>query len=76
MIRRRAILKGLATLLLLPAGLGVAARRAGAAAPAGTGFQLVNGWILTDRDVAALAALDRDGAGCGAGAGGGAGQGG
>lgn len=66
MIRRRAILKGLATLLLLPAGLALPGRPAAAAAApaaAGTGFQLVNGWILTDRDVAALAALDREGAG-------------
>jgi hypothetical protein len=58
---RRDILKGLLALLLLPAGLGrrpAAASPAAAAAP-GAGFRLVNGWVLTDRDVAALAALDR-----------------
>jgi hypothetical protein len=56
---RRDILKGLLALLLLPAGLGrPAAAFPGAASP-GAGFRLVNGWVLTDRDVAALAALDR-----------------
>ena len=54
---RRDILKGLLALMLLPAGLG--RRPAAAAAAAGAGFRLVNGWVLTDRDVAALAALDR-----------------
>jgi hypothetical protein len=60
---RRDILKGLLALLLLPAGLGrrpaaASAAFPGAASP-GAGFRLVNGWVLTDRDVAALAALDR-----------------
>ena len=61
MLRRRRLLKGLATLLLLPAGLGGLSRAAAAtaAAPGGGGFHLVNGWILTDRDVVALAALHR-----------------
>ena len=54
---RRDILKGLLALLLLPAGLGRPAAR-GRGGP-GAGFRLVNGWVLTDRDVAALAALDR-----------------
>jgi len=54
---RRDILKGLLALLLLPAGLGRPA--AASAAFPGAGFRLVNGWVLTDRDVAALAALDR-----------------
>jgi hypothetical protein len=52
---RRDFLKRLLALVLLPAGL--AARAAGAAP--GPGFRLVNGWVLSDRDVAALAALDR-----------------
>jgi len=63
---RRALLKGLAALLALPAGL-AAGRPAPAATPAaalpgagpgadaGAGFRLVNGWILSERDVAALA---------------------
>ena len=61
MLRRRRLLKGLATLLLLPAGLGGLSRAAAAtaAAPVGGGFHMVNGWILTDRDVVALAALHR-----------------
>jgi hypothetical protein len=64
MCGRRDILKGLLALLLLPAGLGRPAAASpvagfrGAASP-GAGFRLVNGWVLTDRDVAALAALDR-----------------
>jgi len=61
-MRRRGVLKGLLGLLLAaPAGLG---RRAAAAAP-GDGFRLVNGWILTGRDVAALGALGGELAGGG-----------
>ena len=59
MLRRRRLLKGLATLLLLlPAGLSRAA--AATATTPGGGFHMVNGWILTDRDVVALAALHPD----------------
>jgi len=46
---RRGILKALLALVLLPAAAG--------SAVAGTGFRMVNGWILTERDLAALAAL-------------------
>lgn len=54
--RRRGVLKGLLGLVLAPAGPGRAADAIGAAAAPG-GFRLVNGWILTGRDVAALRAL-------------------
>jgi hypothetical protein len=55
MSNRRGVLKGLFGLLLLPWTTG----RAGPAAarPLPPGFRLVNGWVLTERDVAALAAL-------------------
>ena len=55
MSNRRGVLKGLFGLLLLPWTTG----RAGPAAarPLRPGFRLVNGWVLTERDVAALAAL-------------------
>ena len=49
---RRRFLKGLFAFLALP-GL----RRGGAEAAAPGGFHLVNGWILTGRDVAALDTL-------------------
>ena len=63
MRRRRHVLQGLLALLLLPTGLPVGLARtapAGAAAAgSGAAVHLVNGWILTDRDLAALAAIDR-----------------
>jgi len=54
---RRGILKALLALVLLPAAARAATPAAAGSAVAGTGFRMVNGWILTERDLAALAAL-------------------